>query len=100
LEFRRVLFRSSKPGNMSFLRVYGIAQIINERARLEKLYGSMDDTWFDGVNDPNLCAIKVEPLEAEYWEPKHNKLVTLFKMGVGALTDSEPDLGNRGSLKI
>lgn len=90
----------SKPGSMSFLKVYGLGYIFNDKTIIKELYGSMDDTWFDGVDDPNICAIKIEPLEAEYWEPKHNKLVTLFKMGIGALTDSEPDLGNTGSLNV
>jgi len=100
LKDNRTVLIYSKLGSMAFLKVYGFGQIIRDRGRIGALYGKMDGTWFDGVNDPNLCAIKVQPREAEYWEPKHNKLVTLFKMGVGALTNSEPDLGNTGSLKI
>ena len=100
LEDKRTILLYSKPGSMSFLKLYGKSQVVNDKERIKSLYGSMDDTWFDGVNDPNLCAIEVKPQEAEYWEPKHNKLVSLFKMGVGAITGSEPDLGNTGSLKI
>jgi len=96
----RVVLLYSKPGSMSFLKVYGNGQIVQDKNRIKELYGSMDDTWFDGVNDPNLCAIKLQPQEAEYWEPKHNKLVTLFKMGAGAITGSEPDLGNTGKLNV
>lgn len=100
LEDNRSTLLYSKPGNMSFLKVYGNSQIVYNKGRIEELYSSTDDAWFDGVNDPNLCAIKLEPQEAEYWEPKHNKLVSLFKMGVGAIIGSEPDMGNAGSLKI
>src|SRR5690606_18831354 len=100
LKDNRSVLVYSKPGNMSFLKVYGFGQIVRDKERIESLYGKMDNTWFDGVDDPKLCAIKIQPREAEYWEPKHNKVVTLFKMGVGALTNSEPDLGNTGTLKV
>ncbi|WP_111309886.1 pyridoxamine 5'-phosphate oxidase family protein [Confluentibacter sediminis] len=100
LKDNQVAVLYSKPGKMTFLKVYGRGEVISNKNRIEELYGTTDDAWFEGVNDPNLCALKIKPEEAEYWEPKHNKLVSLFKMAVGALTDSEPDMGNTGSLNV
>jgi len=90
----------SKPSNMEFMVVSGTAHITTEKSILEELYGPSDDMWFDGFEDPNLSAIKVQPNEAHYWEPKHNKLVTLFKMGVSTITGNEPDLGEDGDLEL
>lgn len=87
------------PGAMSFLTVFGNASITDDRATLERLYGSSDDMWFEGVTDPNLTAIGVDPLEAHYWEPKSNKLVTLLKMAAGAVTGDEPDIVVEGNLR-
>jgi general stress protein 26 len=90
----------SKPGDMEFMIVYGEAHITTERPILEKYYGSSDDAWFDGVDDPNLTAIKVVPKDAHYWDTKNGKLVSLLKMGMGALTGEKQDLGEQGELKI
>lgn len=90
----------SQPSDMEFLTIYGKASITTERTILEKYYGKSDDAWFDGVDDPNLTAIKVTPEDAYYWDTKHGKLVSLFKMGVGAVTGDQQDLGEHGDLDL
>ncbi len=90
----------SDPGSMEFLNVYGTAVITDEQAILDSLYGKSDDAWFEGKDDPNLSAIKIMPEEVHYWDTKDGKLVSLLKMGIGAITGNEPDLGEEGSLNI
>lgn len=90
----------NNPGNMSFLKIYGRATIHTDRVLLEEFYQSTDDSWFDGVDDPNLCAIRVEPLDAHYWEPKSGKIISLLKMGVGAVTGKKVDVGREGNLEV
>lgn len=90
----------SKPGNMEFLSIYADAAISQDRALIEELYGKTDDTYFDGVNDPNATVLKVTPLQARYWEPKNNKFVTLFKMAKGAITGEKEDIGETGTLTV
>jgi general stress protein 26 len=90
----------SDTGDMQFLNVYGTATITTDRKMIDELYGSGDDAWFDGKDDPNITAISVKPTEAFYWDPKDNKLVTLVKMGVAAVTGDRPDLMDQGKLKI
>jgi len=88
-----------KPNSMEFLSLFGQARIVEDRRIFEDLYQSTDDSWFDGVNDPNLRAIAVTPMEAQYWEPKSNKAVSLFKMAYGALTGSKVDVSREGELR-
>ena len=88
----------SHPGKMTFMSLYGHAEIVVNETILKELYSDSDNNWFDGPEDPNLSAIKVKPDSAHYWEPKHNKLVTLFKIGVGAITDQKQDVGQSGEL--
>ena len=90
----------SQPKNMQFMTVYGQAFITKDKKILKELYQSTDDNWFDGVDDPNLTAIEIRPQEAHYWDTKHGKLVSLLKMGVGAVTGNEPDLSEEGDLKV
>ncbi len=90
----------SDPGSMQFLNVFGKAVICKDREILNNLYGSTDDSWFDGIDDPNLTAIEVTPLQAHYWDTKGNKLVALLKMGWGGVTGDQPDLAQHGDLNV
>lgn len=90
----------SNKGDMQFLNVFGNATITTDKSIIDELYEGSDDAWFEGKDDPNITAISVRPLEAFYWDPKNNKLITLVKMGVGAITGNEQDIMDQGSLKI
>lgn len=90
----------SDPDDNEFLTVYGKAEITKDKSILKDLYSATTDNWFDGADDPNLTAIKVNPEEAYYWDSKTNKYVTLFKMGVGALTGNKQDVGEKGKLNL
>ena len=90
----------AKPGDMEFLSVYGVATITKDKAILKELYGKSDDAWFDGLEDPNLTAIKFKPESAQYWDTKSNKLVSLLKMGYAAVTGDKVELGETGSLNV
>lgn len=86
--------------DMQFLNLYGVASITNDKQIIHELYGKADDTWFEGEDDPNITAISVKPSEAYYWDTKNNKLITLLKMGMGAVTGDEPDVMDQGSIKL
>ncbi len=90
----------SNPKGFEFLNIYGTATIITDQHILDDLYSSMNDMWFDGPEDPNLTAIKIDPEDAFYWDNKNSKLVSLFKLGVGAITGKEQDLSEYGELKV
>ena len=90
----------SNPGDLEFLTVYGKASIHTDRNILEDLYGTTDDNWFDGVDDPNLSAIKIVPDEVYYWDTKYNKFVSAVEMGIGAITGNEPDVSEEGNIEI
>ena len=96
----RVQLNYADKSSFEFLTVFGTAEIIVEKSKLKELYGSSDDAWFDGVDDPNLTAIKVSPCDAHYWDPKNGKLITMFHIGVGTVTGEKPDLMDQGELSI
>ncbi|MCL6219815.1 pyridoxamine 5'-phosphate oxidase family protein [Zunongwangia pacifica] len=86
--------------DFEFISIFGKAAIVTEKDILEDLYSRVDDTWFKGTDDPNLSAIKVNPEEAYYWDTKSNKYVSLFKMGVSAITGKQKDIGEKGKLEL
>ncbi|MDO1501311.1 pyridoxamine 5'-phosphate oxidase family protein [Winogradskyella maritima] len=99
-EDNKVALMYSKPGNMSFMNVFGKAEIVSEQSVISELYGTGDDMWFDGENDPNICALKITPDEAEYWEPKQNKLISFFKFGIATIKGEQPDLSQHGHITV
>ncbi|WP_417885901.1 pyridoxamine 5'-phosphate oxidase family protein [Zunongwangia sp.] len=83
-----------------FISIFGKATIVTEKDILEDLYSKVDDTWFKDENDPNLSAIKINPEEAYYWDTKSNKYVSLFKMGMAAVSGKSQDIGEKGKLEL
>lgn len=92
------LFFSDAKSN--FLSVYGNIEIDNSRVRIEELYSSFDNSYFDGKEDPRIVALKFTPDQAAYWSAEQNRLVTLFKLGYAALTGKEQDLGTTGQMEL
>lgn len=90
----------SDPSNMEFLSVFGTGEISTDQEILEDLYVKTDDNWFDGPKDPNLTAIIFRPKEAFFWDAKKNKYITLYKLGIAALTGNEKDIGEKGKLEL
>lgn len=90
----------SKGTSMEFMNLYGTAVITTDRAIIDELYQKSDDNWFNGKEDPNVTAIKVTPKDAHYWDTKNNMLVSMLKMGIGAITGKKTDLGEEGQLRI
>src|SRR6056297_1281804 len=54
----------SDPDDNEFVTLLGEAEITKDKSILKDLYSATTDNWFDGVDDPNLTAIKVKPIEA------------------------------------
>ncbi len=97
---RNVQLLYSDPSDMEFISIYGEAVVTTDQPTLKDLYSKVDDTWFKGVDDPNLTAIKVNPKEAYFWDTKQNKYITLFKMGLSTITGKQSDTGEKGRLDL
>lgn len=87
-------------GKSDFLSVYGTSEILNDRDTIDSLYSKADNAYFDGPEDPQIRAIKFSPSEAAYWSADGGKIVTLFKMGIAAVTGKGQDLGTSGKMDL
>ncbi|MBC7450079.1 MAG: pyridoxamine 5'-phosphate oxidase family protein, partial [Cytophagales bacterium] len=68
-----------------FLTLQGNASITQDKTIIKELWEPVLKTWFtDGIDDPRISAIKVEPTEGYYWDTKHGNAVAGIKMLVGA----------------
>ena len=98
---KRVQLFYSNPSSSEFLNISGNAVIIKDAKKAKELWSVWAKTWFpDGVTDPELTLIKVQPTNVNYWDTKHNRMVSLIKIMAGALTGKELDDSVEGKINI
>ena len=79
----QLLFQGSQYSD--FLTLYGSASINRDKAIIKELWNPILKTWFtEGLDDPRITVIKVEPVEAYYWDTKHNMAIGFIKRLAGA----------------
>src|ERR1044072_7732691 len=81
----QLLFQGSDFSD--FLSIYGTATISKDKEKIKELWEPMVKAWFtEGIDDPRITVIKVEPEDGYYWDTKHNTMVAFAKTIIGAVT--------------
>ena len=89
------------PGKSTYLDVWGRATIVTNRQQIVDKWSPIVKAWFpDGITDPNLILLKVQPYEVYYWEAESGKMVQFFKMAASIVTGKRLAEGAEGSLNI
>ena len=91
----------AEPSDTKYVSISGNGEIVRDRAKMEELWSDIYKAWFpQGLNDPDVCLLRVEVSAAEYWEAKSGKMVQLFGY-MKALATGEPAQGaEHGSMDI
>lgn len=91
----------SDISNYNFLSINGIAEISQDKLRIEKYWNKMIEGWFEkGKEDPTIRILKITPSEGHYWDNKSNKLVTFLKVAASAISGQKLDIGREGDLNV
>ena len=97
----RVHLVYAHPGKSAYLDVWGHATLITDRQQIVDKWSPVVKAFFpDGVTDPNLALLKVQPRETYYWEAESGKMVQFFKMAASIVTGKRLAEGAKGSLNI
>ena len=97
----RVNVAYSKPDDNTYVSVTGSGSLSKDRAKMEELWSPILKAWFpDGLEDPNICLLKVDVEEAEYWESTSSTIVQLAGFVKAMVTGQEADYGDHGKVKI
>jgi len=97
--FVHLLFQGSRYAD--FLNIYGLASISEDKEKIKELWMPLYENWFpEGVEDPNITLIKVEPTEAYYWDNKHGNAIAFVKQSIGALFGKPMDDAVEGKLDL
>lgn len=95
-----VMLAYSDPAKNTFITVNGKAKLINDQVRKEAYFSPAVKAWFpDGLEDPRLILISVEPETAEYWEGT-SKVVVAFNMLKAIVTGDEYDAGKHDKINF
>jgi general stress protein 26 len=94
-----LLFQNDKIG--AYLHLTGRASVIDDRAKLEELYTTLQRTWFPlGVDDPNITLVRFDAEQGDYWD-SHDSLVRLaFAFAKSIVTKTPGKSGNAGIAKL
>lgn len=97
----RVNCAYSEPGNDRYVSVSGRVEISRDRAKMEELWSPPLKAWFpDGLDSPDLCLLKVDVEQAEYWDTPSGKIVQLFGFVKALATGQEFEPGENEKLKL
>lgn len=91
----------SNTGSSEYLSVFGFAEEITDRQKLEEIWNPIAKAWFsEGKDDPDLSVIRVNVSDAYYWDTKNNRMIQLVKIAAGALTGKPLDDGIEGKIRL
>jgi general stress protein 26 len=97
--FTHLFFQENK--NSGFLNIYGITEIISDRAKIDELWNPLLKVWFQGgKDDPKISLLKVEPTKVYYWDTKHSETVAFIKMATSIITGKTMDDSVEGKLEF
>lgn len=87
--------------NSIYYSIKGYAKTIKEKATIQTLWNPILKVWFPkGVEDPDICLIKVDLHNVEYWDASSSKMVQLIQMAKAYVTGTKADLGKHGIIEI
>ena len=91
---------SDTSGN-KYVSVYGTAEVVKDRAKLEELWNPIHTAWFpEGLDDPTLCLLKITVEDAEYWDAPSSKVVQIAGFVKALVTGTEADYGDHGTMRL
>lgn len=83
----------AQASDSRYVSISGNGEIVRDRPKMEELWNDIYKAWFPlGLDDPDLCLLKVEMSSAEYWEAPSGKMVQIFGF-LKALARGEPSPG-------
>jgi len=69
----------AEPSHTRYVSMSGTAEIVDDRGKMAELWSDIYKAWFpQGLDDPDLCLMKVDASFAEYWDVPSGKMVQAF----------------------
>ncbi|MCA1622935.1 MAG: pyridoxamine 5'-phosphate oxidase family protein [Acidobacteria bacterium] len=97
----RVNASYAKPEDNVYVSVSGAASISKDRAKMEEFWNPILKAWFPkGLDDPNICLLKVDVEQAEYWDSPSSTLVQIVGFVKAIITGKRADGGENEKINL
>ena len=75
-----------------YVSISGVARVVRDRDLIDRLWSASWKIWFpQGKDDPSLCVLYIEPIEAAYWDMSGlHGVKYAFEMAKAFLTGAQP----------
>ena len=98
---RKVGVAFAHLGRQDYVTMAGTAIKVKDKDKAEELWSEHLKTWFPkGLDDPNLCLIKVEVDRAEYWDSPSSAVVYALGYVKAKVTGEPAHLGDHGTVNL
>ncbi|HEU0112439.1 MAG TPA: pyridoxamine 5'-phosphate oxidase family protein [Flavisolibacter sp.] len=89
------------PGKDSYVDVWGKASVVTDKQTIVDKWSPVVKAWFpDGIDDPNLGLLKVEPRNIYYWDAEAGKMVQFLKIAASVVTGKTLAEGAQGKIQL
>ncbi|HEY8384045.1 MAG TPA: pyridoxamine 5'-phosphate oxidase family protein [Microvirga sp.] len=79
------------PSKQHYVSVFGTAEIVRDRAKIEEKWSEGMRAWFpEGKDDPQIALIRVHPVKGEYWDSPNSTVLHLYGTVKAAITGKPP----------
>lgn len=97
----RVNVAFADADHQRYISIAGLADLVDERDRLRELWSPAYQAWFPGgIDDPELIAMRVRVIEADYWVSPTSAVVKLVGFLHAVATGQPTDLGRHEHLDL
>lgn len=85
----------------SYVSISGQARQVEDKAKLAELWSEAYKVWFpEGMNDPNIALVKVDVMDAEYWDSPGSAVVKMAAFAKAYLTGDRKPMGEHRKVHL
>ena len=97
----RINLSYSDAGSSRYVSVSGTGRLVQDHAKAEAMWNPIYKAWFPkGLDDPDLCLLKVTPTQAEYWDTPGSAIVHAIGFVKAIATGKRADPGEHEKLDL
>ena len=83
-----------------YVSVTGSAHIIDDPEKERELWNPINKAFFEGLEDPDLVLLHVDPERAEFWDAPAGKMRQLFNIAKAAVGNGHHDSGRNEKVEL
>jgi general stress protein 26 len=91
----------AQPDDNVYVSVSGQAEVVRDPQKIKELWNPIYKAWFPkGLDDPDLCLLKVSATQGEYWDSPSSKMVQLVGFLKATATGKRYEPGDHAEVKL